>query len=990
MNASSNIERLLTWMAGGLAVLVMVVPPAAFFFWSYQNRSGALQSESRLLATVVTEFVNKNSELWRFEPERLMSLLQQYGNRRYGSAVIDQDGTTIARLMPELDGPTLTHSHPIYDFGVEVGEVQVVTSLRDLLMETAWIVLAGTILAIALFFPLGFIPARALRQTTRALMDSENAYRRLVELSPDMIFISRDEKIIYINTTGARMLGADSPSALLGTSVWDRLHPDCPEVLREQIRSHTLKTAIPLLEERCVRMDGAVFPVEMAAAPFICRGKRALQVVAHDLSDRKQVEAALREAKEVAEAANQAKSEFLATMSHEIRTPLNGVLGMAELLRDTPLNTQQQRFVDMILRSSHALLATINDILDFSKIESGRMELEVVPFDPRELMEETAALLAERAHEKGLELINDLPFTLPASVLGDPVRLRQILVNLVNNAIKFTERGEVVMRLNVLTQDAAGLRLRFEVQDTGIGIAPAACTRIFDAFTQADGSTTRHYGGSGLGLTIVRRLVRLMDGEIEVDSTPEVGSRFWFTLLLSQPTLRLAASVRLPWPARKELRGLRVLLVDDNATSREMVRRQTVAWGLVSDEAENGAQALLRLRDAARADKRYDLAFLDLRMPEMDGLELAREIRADPMLAELKLVLLSSSGMDTWTEQATQADIQGVLYKPVRQAELYKILCRLLGRAADPKSRLRALSTTGSSQFTGRVLVAEDNPVNQEMTLAVLGALGCQVEVVANGQEAVEAVARTPYDLLFMDCQMPVLDGFAATAAIRHWEQAQGRSRLPIVALTANVVKGFREQCLAAGMDDYLSKPFTQEQLVTMLDSWLLVAESNPLMPASPSPPVSSRPQTAGATVTAADPEVAAPLNPSRPSSPGRTASPLDERVLAQIRALQRPGQPSVLAGIIELYLDNAPTLLQQMREAITAGDGEALYQAAHGFKSSSATLGATRLAAVCEDLERRGRNRYLEDAPTLLWETDRRYMRVREALIVEMERERQ
>ncbi|MEZ5575817.1 MAG: response regulator [Candidatus Competibacteraceae bacterium] len=990
MNAPSSIERLLTWMAGGLAVLVMVAPPTAFFLWSYQSRSGALQSESQLLASVVTEFVNQSTNLWRFQPERLTSLLQQYGNQQYGSAVIDQEGTVIAHRMPELDRPTLTHSHPIYDFGVEVGEVQVVASLRDLLTETAWIVLAGTILGIALFFPLGFVPARALRRTTQALMVSENAYRQLVELSPDMIFISRDEKIIYINTAGARMFGADSPSALLGSSVWDRLHPDCHEVVRERIRNHTIETVITLLEERCVRMDGTVFPVEMAAAPFVYRGRLALQVVAHDLSDRKQTEAALRNAKEAAETANRAKSEFLATMSHEIRTPLNGVLGMTELLRDTPLNTQQQRFVDMILRSSHALLATINDILDFSKIESGRMELEVVPFDLRELMEETAALLAERAHEKGLELINDLPFSLPASAQGDPVRLRQILVNLVSNAIKFTKRGEVVMRLRVLAQDASGLRLCFEVQDTGIGIAPAACTRIFDAFTQADGSTTRHYGGTGLGLAIVRRLVRLMEGEIGVDSTPEVGSRFWFTLLLSQPTLRLAASMRLPWPAQQELRGLRVLLVDDNATNREMMRRQTAAWGLVSDEAENGTQALLRLRDAARTGKRHDLAFLDLRMPELDGLELAREIRADPTLAGLKLVLLSSSGMDTWTGQATQADIQGVLYKPVRQAELYKILCRLLGRAADPNSRLRALPTTGSSQFTGRVLVAEDNPVNQEMALAVLRALGCQVEVVANGQEAVEAVARTQYDLLFMDCQMPVLDGFAATAAIRHWEQVQGRPRLPIIALTANVVKGFREQCLAAGMDDYLSKPFTQEQLVTVLDSWLLVEESNSLMPASRLPPVSSRSPTASAAITAADPEVAAPVNPNRRSSPGRTVSPLDERALAQIRALQRPGQPSVLGGVIDLYLDNAPTLLQQMREAITAGDGEALYQAAHGFKSSSATLGATRLAAVCEDLERRGRNRCLEDTSALLWEADRRYMRVREALVVEMEKERQ
>ncbi|QQS55364.1 MAG: response regulator [Candidatus Competibacteraceae bacterium] len=739
MNKVARIERLLTWLAGGLAALVMVAPPTAFFLWSYQNRSGALQSEAQSLATVVTEFVNHSTGLWRFQPERLTSLLQRYGNRRYGAAVIDQNGNTIAYLMPELAAPTLTRTYPIYDFGTEAGKVEVLVSLHELVVETALIALAGLVLGIILFFPLRLVPVRALRRTTQALMDSENAYRQLVELSPDMICINLDEKITYINASGARMLGADSPAALIGTSFWDRIHPDDRAVVRERIKQIlTLKTAAPLLEERYLRMDGAAFPVEMAAASFTYQGKLAFQVVVHDLSIRKQAEAALQQAKEAAEAASQAKSEFLAMMSHEIRTPLNGVLGMAELLRGTPLNAQQQRFADVILNSGHTLLVTINDILDFSKIESGRMKLEVVPFDLRELMEETAALLAGRAHEKGLDLLDDLPLDLPVVVEGDPVRLRQILVNLTSNAIKFTERGKVVMRLRLLDQDAARPRLRFEVQDTGIGIAPAACARIFEAFTQADASTTRHYGGTGLGLAIVRQLVQLMDGEIGVDSTPGVGSRFWFSLPLSQSV----TSVRSPWPAREDLRGLRILLVGDNAANREILRRRTTAWGLTSDQAENEARALTR-----------------------------------------------------------------------------------------------------SPRFTGRILVAEDNPVNQEMALAVLSMLGCQGEVVADGQEAVEAVARTPYDLILMDCQMPVLDGFAATAAIRRWEHTRGRPRLPIVALTANIVKGFREQCLAGGMDDYLSKPFTQEQLAALLDRWLpasggVVPMSKPSpSPDSPPPP---------------------------------------------------------------------------------------------------------------------------------------------------------
>jgi two-component system sensor histidine kinase/response regulator len=781
--------------------------------------------------------------------------------------------------------------------------------------------------------------------------ESNSILRAIIEGTTDSVYVKDlSGRYLMINPAGARRFGR-AAEEVIGKHDTQMYSPDIARMIVEGDRRVVASGRTQTYEELGTAA-GETRTYLSTKGPYRDPQGNIIGLIgiSRDITERKLIEEELAAARDAALEAARLKSEFLANMSHEIRTPMNGIVGMTGLLLNTELTRRQREFAIDIQSSVDALLTILNDILDFSKIEAGKLKLEDVDFDLYVLVESVAEFVGRQAQGKGIELVFHVNADVPARLRGDPGRLRQVLINLLSNAVKFTDIGEVVLRVTKTGDTHGHVVLHFSVTDTGIGIGESSQRLLFRPFTQADGSAARRHGGTGLGLAISKQIVEYMHGEIGVRSTPRQGSTFWFTARLAKQPGVVTST---PQEGSK-LRGVPLLIVDDNETNRKILQAQADSWGMPSESAPDAAEALTLLRRRADAGDPFSISILDMEMPGMDGLTLARVIKSEPAIAATRLVLMSPTDYHADPEQLCEAGIIACLAKPVKQSQLFNCLASIMAgvvppspdyeaesRGADAGRRLRLVGqrlSTEDLRGGARILIAEDQLVNQKVLLYQLQELGYRADAVSSGWQVLEALEGGAYDLILMDCQMPELDGYETTAEVRRREGRTGHT--PIIAVTAHAFESDREKCLSAGMDDYISKPVNPQTLKAILERWL---SSNSRGVA---------PDASGAGDAARLDEIIAPS------------------VLASFRAATGGNDDDPVRALLDLYLRETRPQLDALSEALTRRDAHALQQTAHGIKGSSASLGIEKMAMLCGELEEKGRDGVLDGAESIVART--------------------
>lgn len=772
----------------------------------------------------------------------------------------------------------------------------------------------------------------ALRDTTRqkeserTIVDQRQYYESLLEFSPvAIVTLDMDEKIVSCNPAFEQLFGFSAEEAI-GKNLDKLISPKDPREAADFTKRTKEGNTIHGYGVR-YRKDGQTVEVEIAGGPVYVRERTVgIFCIYHNVTD-------LMQAKRNAESADKAKSDFLANMSHEIRTPMNGIIGMIELMKDTPLTPEQKDYLNTAKESADALLSLINEVLDFAKIEAGQMTLEKLDFDVRSLVEGVARSLAARAEAKGLEMVCMVNRDVPARIKGDANRLRQVLVNLVGNAIKFTEKGEIVIRAVVDNISESKVQLLFSVSDTGVGISHNDQKHVFERFVQADGSITRRFSGTGLGLAISAQLVKLMGGEIGVQSEPGKGSTFWFTMAGGKATVEGTRPLVIP----TSLKGIPVLVVDDNKTNRLIIGKIVTGFGCQVTEVSSGSEALHELRQGLSKSKPYQLVLMDMQMPEMSGEQTLREIKVDRDLTKTKVIILTSMG---YSGDASRLDTMGCsayLLKPIRQKELFNTILAVMGQERLPQpqqtgSIITRHALAESERDSNCILLAEDNEINQKLALRLLQKVGYSVDVVETGRQAFEAVQKKEYRLVLMDVQMPDVDGFEATKMIR--KLSGGVSKVPIVAMTAHVMSGDRDKCIQAGMNDYLSKPLNVEEVITTVKKYVF----------GPEPEITVDEKTAA------------------------NSEPEKSQLYDLMTALPRFGDDrKTFYEFLGAFITHLKKSVYELEDAIYRMDATRVSFLAHSIKGASANFEIGQIRDVAQELETRSRSGDLEDANDML-----------------------